>query len=249
MMLDIDQAVHTAFNNHTVPGYGPLFYGITLMGSVYLWIAVLLIYLLIGRWKTIAAVLIITLAFGMVVNDDIKDIVQRQRPDNVMVGSYFSHLNYSFPSGHTETAFIIATVLSAFVAWRYRLVLYLLASAVGLSRLYLGVHYATDVAGGAAAGVLLGIMAIFALYRLGLCEGEGMYCKVHRWTTNSAGKGLHDDGMIKYAAVTLAAGYITAIVSLLLSQYILSLTMIGVTYILLLLLPSLLKGRLHGNIH
>ena len=126
-MPDIDQAVQAAFNAQEIPGYGLFFSAITQMGSAYLWIAALMIYLWIGRWKKVAAVLIIALVFGMVVNEDIKGIVQRIRPENVMIGGYFTFHSYSFPSGHTETAFIMATVLSAFVAWRYSLITYLLA--------------------------------------------------------------------------------------------------------------------------
>lgn len=243
MMLDIDQAVHEAFNEQAIPGYGQFFNAITLMGSAYLWIAVLMIYLLIGRWKKIAAVLIIVIVFGMIVNEDIKDILERTRPGDIWVGSYFSLHNYSFPSGHTETAFIVATILSAFIAWRYSLITFLLASAVGVSRLYLGFHYFTDVIGGAATGVLLGVMAIYGLYRLGLYDRGGIFGIAPRPTGKGAGVGLPHARVMKYVAVILAAGFIAAIVAILLSQYILSLIAIGAMYIVLLLLRSLLNGH------
>ena len=70
----------------------------------------------------------------------------------------------SFPSGHTTVAFACATVLSYF-APRLAPLLFLLALAIGFSRVYVGVHYPLDVLGGAALGVVLGA-AVIALHRL-----------------------------------------------------------------------------------
>lgn len=64
----------------------------------------------------------------------------------------------SFPSGHAATAFAFATVVSADFP-RLEVLLYTLAACVGWSRIQLGVHYPSDVLGGAMLGLALGTAA------------------------------------------------------------------------------------------
>jgi undecaprenyl-diphosphatase len=71
----------------------------------------------------------------------------------------------SFPSGHTATSFACATVLAFFVP-RAAPAFYLLALAIGFSRIYVGVHWPLDVLGGAVLGVAVGL-AVTALLRRG----------------------------------------------------------------------------------
>ena len=80
-----------------------------------------------------------------------KEIIGRKRPLDEVVG------NPAFPSGHTAYAFAGATVLGN----RYpklRIPLYIGAGLVGLTRIYLGRHYASDVIAGAAVGTITGAL-------------------------------------------------------------------------------------------
>jgi undecaprenyl-diphosphatase len=61
-------------------------------------------------------------------------------------------LDGSFPSGHAATSFAAATVLS-FARPRWAPAFYLLALAIGSSRVYAGVHYPLDIVGGAVLGI------------------------------------------------------------------------------------------------
>jgi undecaprenyl-diphosphatase len=70
----------------------------------------------------------------------------------------------SFPSGHAATSFAAATVLS-FARPRWAPAFYLLALAIGFSRVYDGVHYPLDIVGGAVFGVAVALALRFLARR------------------------------------------------------------------------------------
>jgi undecaprenyl-diphosphatase len=94
----------------------------------------------------------------------VKDLVNRTRPADAhaQIHPLYVVHSSSFPAGHAATAFAGATLLSYF-APRLTPLFVVLAAAIGLSRIYVGVHYPTDVLAGVAIGVVVGAAAIGVL--------------------------------------------------------------------------------------
>ncbi|MCX7785107.1 MAG: phosphatase PAP2 family protein [candidate division WOR-3 bacterium] len=85
----------------------------------------------------------------------LKGIFNRQRPENQST----SRWNSSFPSGHTLSYFSLATVYSA-KYHKLAIPLYSFGVIIGLSRIYLGEHYPSDVLAGAMLGVGFGYLTL-----------------------------------------------------------------------------------------
>lgn len=79
--------------------------------------------------------------------------VQRERPNRAD--------RYSFPSGHTYSAFTTATSLTMAYGWRAGVIMYPLATMVGLSRISDDYHWFSDVTAGAVLGILIGRATFF----------------------------------------------------------------------------------------
>lgn len=105
-------------------------------------------------------VLIAGFSAWMVSENIIKFFVSRPRPSidmgAIIIGG--GAYGYSFPSTHTTIAFALATVLSS-IEPKARTWFYVLAIFIGLSRIYLGVHFPLDVFVGAFIGYVIGLFS------------------------------------------------------------------------------------------
>jgi hypothetical protein len=96
---------------------------------------------------TIGADLIKAQIVTQLTTQGVKFAVGRTRPDGTSL---------SFPSGHTATAFATATVVQRNLGWKFGVPAYAIAAYVGASRIQDKRHYLSDVAFGAALGVVAG---------------------------------------------------------------------------------------------
>ncbi len=142
----------------------PIVKFITTLGNAgILWILISLVLLILPKTRKIGLATSLSLIFDLLaVNILIKRIVARVRPYEVIEGLTSligPQSDFSFPSGHTAASFAFATVILIFAPKKYSLPTLVLAFLIAFSRLYLGVHYPTDVLGGIVIGALCGVAA------------------------------------------------------------------------------------------
>ena len=113
-----------------------------------------------------AAVFFVVVAVPGLVTDIIKPIVGRLRPDFVPDGafafaplSFGGYPHYSFPSGHATTMGAVA-VLAAFVPNSVTIPILIATAIVAISRVVIGVHFPSDVVGGALIGAGVGYLIL-----------------------------------------------------------------------------------------
>ena len=134
-----------------ISGYG---YGIPFWTMI---LVVLLTLAYYRQWLE-GTGLLICLIGEAILNYLLKNLFERSRPDLFQV---VEEAGYSFPSGHAMVSLCFYGMITFLIArhihsWRWRLAVITLALAlvatIGLSRVYLGVHYPTDVIAGYFAG-------------------------------------------------------------------------------------------------
>lgn len=133
-------------------------------GDGYMQVALPLMLLFIGESGT-AFFEVALYAFGIERSTYLvlKNTLRRQRPPQV-IPDFKSIVEasdrFSFPSGHTMAAFLLAGITTLHFG-QAALPLYIWASAVGLSRVILGVHFPTDILAGAAIGTAIALSVSF----------------------------------------------------------------------------------------
>jgi len=129
-------------------------------GEIFLGLAILAtIFILLRKYKKDALVFSFILLFGIGLNLFLKNMFHRPRPHFLPL---VHETSYSFPSGHSMNSFIFYTSLSFFIFRKLKnrllknvliILSALLILFIGISRIYLGAHYPSDVLAGYVAGL------------------------------------------------------------------------------------------------
>lgn len=159
-ILDALQKIHT-------PVLDTIMTFITSLGnSGIIWILAGVILLCIPKYRRGGVLVLLALILNLILGNLIlKNLVARQRPCwiNETVQLLIAvPRDYSFPSGHTMSGFAAATAI-----WltdkKLGIPAFILAALIGFSRLYLYVHFPTDVLGGAVLGIMVAFAAKWLL--------------------------------------------------------------------------------------
>jgi undecaprenyl-diphosphatase len=133
------------------------FYTATLLGEIYIfiWIAIILTAVLLAHRRPIIS-FILTLTTAGLLEWLMKIMINRPRPFEALhVFSMVTTKLSSFPSGHTMMFFALIPAMSKNFP-KTKIFFWTIAILVGLSRIYLGVHYFSDVVAGAIFGYVIG---------------------------------------------------------------------------------------------
>ncbi len=154
----IDQNVTNWIVDHRIPILNLFFVNLTHLGGfVTVPIFGIIAYLCTKKHKRQIVWIIITTAIAGVLALVLKYIIARPRPDVLFLVQ--EPKTMSFPSGHATAVFMLLPMI-----WqtfpRFRWVWLLFASLVAISRVYIGVHYLSDVIAGAFLGLTVGLLCL-----------------------------------------------------------------------------------------
>lgn len=139
-----------------------------------IWIVIAVLCLFFKKTRKTGICMGIALVMGLIIGNLIlKNVIARERPytyelacmtaDKVKELISLPH-DYSFPSGHTQASFAAATAIFMY-SKKYGLFAYILAALIAFSRMYLYVHFPTDIIGGMLLGITYGIVSFYLIKR------------------------------------------------------------------------------------
>lgn len=150
------------------PVLNPILIGITTLGNAgAIWILITIVLCICKKTRRIGIICVCSIVGSFLINNLLlKNLVGRIRPYEVIAGLQpliARPIDASFPSGHTSSAFSVAWVLVWNVPKRYGIPTIVVAALIGFSRLYVGVHYPTDVLIGMISGIGIAYLADYVV--------------------------------------------------------------------------------------
>ena len=141
---------------------------VTFLGNGgWFWILCAVVLLAVPKTRKTGYAAVLSLIFGVIVtNLLLKNIVARPRPFaeiGALIPLIAKPTDFSFPSGHTTASFAVALVMLRMLPKKIGIPAVVLAALVAFSRLYLGVHYPTDVLAGFVVALVGSSLAVWGV--------------------------------------------------------------------------------------
>lgn len=141
---------------------------VTFLGNGgWFWILCAVVLLAVPKTRKTGYAAVLSLIFGVIVtNLLLKNIVARPRPFaeiEALIPLIVKPTDFSFPSGHTTASFAVALVMLRMLPKKIGIPAVVLAALVAFSRLYLGVHYPTDVLAGFVVALVGSSLAVWGV--------------------------------------------------------------------------------------
>lgn len=163
-LLDIIQQMRCPFLDFLMPIVS------WLGNNGFIWIVLTIVMLIIPKTRKTGLTLAIALILnGIICNLIIKPLVGRTRPFDIMQEIELlikAPLDYSFPSGHTSASFSVAFALIFLKEKVLAIISVVFSILMAFSRLYLYVHYPTDILGGVVAGLMCGFAGYYIVKKI-----------------------------------------------------------------------------------
>lgn len=144
---------------------------ITFLGDAgWFWIALGIVLLIPKKTRKVGLMALLALGLGaLITNVTLKPLIARTRPFDLVeaiVPLVDRPHDFSFPSGHTCASFACAWVYYRMLPKKYGVPAVILAALIGVSRLYVGVHYPTDVLGGFLVGMISAMVICYGMKKV-----------------------------------------------------------------------------------
>lgn len=141
---------------------------VTFLGNGgWFWILCAVVLLAVPKTRKTGYAAVLSLIFGVIVtNLLLKNIVARPRPFaeiEALIPLIAKPTDFSFPSGHTTASFAVALVMLRMLPKKIGIPAVVLSALVAFSRLYLGVHYPTDVLTGFVVALVGSSLAVWGV--------------------------------------------------------------------------------------
>lgn len=143
---------------------------LTNLGDVGLiWLIISIILLFKKKTRKCGILIMISMVIGLILGNGIlKNLIQRQRPcwiDTSILLLIPNPTDYSFPSGHTIASFEAATMILLHNK-KWGIPAMILAILISFSRMYLFVHFPTDILAGAILGILIAVSVYYGFSKI-----------------------------------------------------------------------------------